>query len=211
VGNGIYWPSFFFLLFSGVAIAFALAVVFSSNIVRMAFFLVISLGATAGLFFLAGADFVGAMQLMIYVGGTLVLLIFGVMLTSQQRFVSMKTSGGDWVVAALLGGSLLALLVLGVAFNVPKWKSPPRAAVAAVEHRPTATPIGMGLLGGRVDQLDELDPARRAGMSGYLLIFEIISVHLLVVLVGAAYLARAKRRRDSVPRIDAPESSRVLV
>ena len=64
----------------------------SANIVRMAFYLVLSLAATAGLFFLAGADFVGAMQLLIYVGGTLVLLVFGVMLTSQDRFISMKTS-----------------------------------------------------------------------------------------------------------------------
>ncbi len=73
-GIAINWHSFFFLLFALVACVFALAVVFSSNIVRMAFYLVLSLGATAGLFFLAGADFVGAMQLMIYVGGTLVLL-----------------------------------------------------------------------------------------------------------------------------------------
>ena len=44
------------------------------------------------------------MQLMIYVGGTLVLLIFGVMLTAQGPFISMKTGGGDWVVALLLSG-----------------------------------------------------------------------------------------------------------
>ena len=53
----------------------------------------------------------------------------------------------------------------------------------------------MGLLGARVDQLDEPDETRRAGMAGYLFQFEIVSVHLLVVLVGAAYLARAKRKR----------------
>src|SRR3954470_12854834 len=88
----IYWPSFFFLLFAGIACAFAVAVVITPNIVRMAFYLVLSLAATAGLFFLAGADFVGAMQIMIYVGGTLVLLVFGVMLTSQDRFISMRTS-----------------------------------------------------------------------------------------------------------------------
>ncbi len=88
----IYWPSFFFLLFAAIACAFAVAVVLTPNIVRMAFYLVLSLAATAGLFFLAGADFVGAMQIMIYVGGTLVLLVFGVMLTSQDRFISMKTS-----------------------------------------------------------------------------------------------------------------------
>ena len=81
----INWHTFFFLLFALVACGFAVAVVVSSNIVRMAFYLVVSLAATAGLFFLAGADFVGAMQLMIYVGGTLVLLIFGVMLTARGR------------------------------------------------------------------------------------------------------------------------------
>ena len=73
------------------------------NIVRMAFYLMLSLAATAALFFLAGADFVGAMQLMIYVGGTLVLLIFGVMLTSQGRFVSMKTNQSDMLLGLLAG------------------------------------------------------------------------------------------------------------
>ncbi|MBA3480852.1 MAG: hypothetical protein H0T51_03460, partial [Pirellulales bacterium] len=53
-------------------------------------------------------------------------------------------------------------------------------------------------LGARVDQLDQPE-TRRAGMSGYLLHFEIISVHLLVVLVGAAYLARAKRKSNPLP------------
>src|SRR5277367_1724268 len=103
----INWHSFLFLLFGLVACVFAMAVVFSNNIVRMAFYLVLSLAATSGLFFLAGADFVGAMQLMIYVGGTLVLLVFGVMLTAQGPFVSMKTRGGDWILAVLVSGSLL--------------------------------------------------------------------------------------------------------
>ena len=99
---------------------FALAVVFTSNIVRMAFYLVLSLGATAGLFFLAGADFVGAMQILIYVGGTLVLLVFGVMLTAQGPFISMKTASGEWLLAALVGGSLLAVL-LPTAFRIGEW------------------------------------------------------------------------------------------
>jgi NADH-quinone oxidoreductase subunit J len=60
----------------------------------------------------------------------------------------------------------------------------------------------MGLLGARVDQLDEQDQTRRAGMSGYLLHFEIVSVHLLVVLIGAAYLARAKRRPALAPALE---------
>ena len=56
----------------------------------------------------------------------------------------------------------------------------------------------MGLLGARVDKLDESDEAKQAGMSGYLFHFEIVSVHLLVVLIGAAYLARAKRKTAGV-------------
>lgn len=188
MADSIYWPSFFFLLFAGIACAFAIAVVLSPNIVRMAFYLVMSLASTAELFFLAGADFVGAMQILIYVGGTLVLLVFGVMLTSQDRFISMRTSRGEMLVAGLVGASLLAVLV-GAAWSVPGWAAPSRDQVDAVSVEPTATPIGMGLLGARVD-----DPTR----SGYLLIFEIISVHLLVVLIGAAYLARARRRRSTV-------------
>ena len=91
------WHSVLFLLFAAVACACAVAVVLADNVVRMAFYLVLSLASTAGLFFLAGAEFVGAMQLMIYVGGTLVLLVFGVMLTAQAPFVAIKTSSSDRV------------------------------------------------------------------------------------------------------------------
>jgi NADH-quinone oxidoreductase subunit J len=193
----IYWPSVFFLLSAGLSCAFAVAVLLSPNIVRMAFYLVMSLAGTAALFFLAGQDFIGAMQLLIYVGGTLVLLVFGVMLTSQERFVSMKTMAGDWVFGLFAGGALLFLLV-AAAYNNPAWRSPDRAEVEQMTVQKTAAPIAMGLLGARVDKLEETDATRRAGMSGYLLHFEIVSVHLLVVLVGAAYLARAKRRPDTV-------------
>jgi NADH:ubiquinone oxidoreductase subunit 6 (subunit J) len=191
------WHTFFFLLFALVACGFAVAVVLSSNIVRMAFYLVLSLGATAGLFFLAGSDFIGAMQLLIYVGGTLVLLVFGVMLTAQSPFISMKTRGGDWVLAALVGGSLLALLTQA-AFSVNDWQGKPDNTSEVAMTTPTSTPVGMALAGVRVDALSQENATEAAGLSGYLLPFEIVSVHLLVVLVGAAYLARAKRR--AVPR-----------
>jgi len=208
----IIWHTFFFFLFSFLACVFAVAVLVTSNIVRMAFFLVISLGSTAGLFFLAGADLVGSMQLMIYVGGTLVLLIFGVMLTARSPLISMHTPSGEWILGAIVGGSLLAVL-LQIALSPKAWQQGPElppAAYTAVEAgtpaaaelardprlRPpqTATKLGLGLLGERVDKLVVQDPTRRAGMSGYLLPFEIVSVHLLVVLVGAAYLARARFR-----------------
>jgi len=191
MSDSIYWPSFFFYMFAAIACAFAIAVVVSSNIVRMAFYLVMSLAATAGLFFVAGADFVGSMQFLIYVGGTLVLLVFGVMLTSQDRFVSMKTSRPELLMASVVGGCLFVLLLFA-ARSVPEWRAMPRDRAEAVVLQPTAAPIGMGLLGARVDAPDSPDAA------GYLLVFEIISVHLLVVLVGAAYLARAKRKGSLV-------------
>jgi NADH-quinone oxidoreductase subunit J len=184
----INWHSTFFLLFAVLACGCAVAVVAADNVVRMALYLVLSLGATAALFFLAGAEFVGAMQLMIYVGGTLVLLVFGVMLTAQAPFVSIKTTPADRALAGIVGASLLAVLLLS-AFSVAEWRKP----AAGVVGEPTATPIGMALLGVRVDEPPAGSPA--GGRSGYLLPFEIVSVHLLVVLVSAAYLARAKRRK----------------
>ncbi len=81
--EAINWHTCFFLLFAAIACVLAVAVVITGNIVRMAAYLIVSLGAVAGLFFLAGADFLGAVQLMVYVGGTMVLLVFGVMLTAR--------------------------------------------------------------------------------------------------------------------------------
>ena len=190
----INWHSFFFLLFALVTCGFALGVLFSSNIVRMAFYLTIALGTTSGLFILAGAHFVGAMQLMIYVGGTLVLLIFGVMLTAHEGAVLMKTRAGDWVMAMIVGGSLLALLI-SAAVSIPTWRSnevTPAELTADDSH--STSSIGLALIGVRTDIATEKDATLRRGLSGYLLAFEIVSVHLLVVLVGAAYLARAKQR-----------------
>lgn len=200
----INWHSFFFLLFALVACGMALAVVFSSNIVRMAFFLTISLGAVSGLFILAGAHFVGAMQLMIYVGGTLVLLIFGVMLTSQAQFIEMKTKGGEWILAAVVGGSLLSVL-LAAAMSVSAWHGPDEAlqeklAAGEVQVAQDTTAIGDALMGWRPDSLAQANTTLRHGMSGYLFHFEIVSMHLLVVLIGAAFLARARVQTAARPR-----------
>ena len=189
----IHWHSFFFLLFALAACGSAVAVVFSSNIVRMAFYLILSLAAMAGLFFLAGAEFLGAMQLMVYVGGTLVLLVFGVMLTARGPFVSLRTGGGQWILALLAGGALLAVL-LQAALGVGAWAGSAGEGLAAeAAQSPPRRRWAWACLGVRTDRLD-VAAADRPDMAGYLLVFEIISVHLLVVLVGAAYLARAKRR-----------------
>lgn len=194
----IEWPSFFFLLFALIACAFGAAVLFTNNIVRMAFYLTICLGATSGLFFLAGAEFVGAMQLMIYVGGTLVLLIFGVMLTAQSRFISLQTKPHEWVIAVVLGGALLGLL-LQVSFSVPQWRTPnpQRDQLTRADAHHTSQ-LGFALSGVRIDQAEQNNAELRKGMSGYLLPFVIVSIHLLVVLIGAGYMARTKRRAAEV-------------
>ncbi|MHB8969655.1 MAG: NADH-quinone oxidoreductase subunit J family protein [Pirellulaceae bacterium] len=193
------WYAFFFLLFALAACVFAAAVLFTSNIVRMAFYLTLSLGATAGLFFLAGAEFIGAMQLMIYVGGTLVLLVFGVMLTAQARFISLRARSGEWILSLVAGSALLGLL-LATAFGVQDWRTARKGGPLPIAEAQTATAVGAGLSGVRVDRLNirpDESPALRLEhtYSGYLLPFVIVSIHLLVVLVGAAYLARTKVRR----------------
>ena len=160
--TGIYWPSFFFSAVRGIACAFAIAVLFTRNIVRMAFYLVLSLWATAGLFFLAGAEFVGAMQLMIYVGGTLVLLIFGVMLTAQSPFVSMKTSGRR--LGAGCGGWRLAVGCVdpGAGALSVDWQWPRDRAgrTKPWQNEPTATQLGLGLMGIRPDQQTQENETR---------------------------------------------------
>jgi NADH-quinone oxidoreductase subunit J len=210
MSNAVNLHSLFFLLLAAVACAFAVAVVVSGNIVRMACYLIVSLAAVAGLFFTAGADFLGAVQIMVYVGGTMVLLVFGVMLTARGPFVSMKTGAAQWLLAIVAGSALLAML-LQAAFSIPGWSKPAadQYQTASVAPNNTGSPtenIGLALMGVRTDRLndkvdDKGNAVQRAGMSGYLLPFEIISIHLVVVLIGAAYLARARRRTVPRPKV----------
>lgn len=201
-----------FWIFALVVCTSAAAVVISQSVVRMAFWLIISLGSTAGLFFLLRADFVATAQLLVYVGGTLVLLIFGVMLTASGPFLSMKTSVGEATLAAGIAFLLLAL-ILGSACSVD-WAAVSAAAAKPQEFNPaqptrpgfnsvdegsTTHTLGFAFLGIRTDKDLGRKPTDAMGgqgalSTGYLLPFEIASVHLLVVLIGAAYLARAKRR-----------------
>ena len=196
--DAIAWHQFFFVMFALLTCGFAVGVLFSGNIVRMAFYLVLSLASSAGLFFLAGAEFVGAMQLMIYVGGPLVLLIFGVMLTAQDRFISLKTPAGEWVLSLIIGGTLLSLL-LAAAFRYEGWQQAELGDTTPTSSQADTTArLGLSLVGVRPDKLE--GGGLTDGMSGYLFPFIIVSVHLLVVLVGAAYMARAKKRTTTTAR-----------
>jgi len=184
-----------FYTLAALTAASAVGVVVSQNIVRAATWLLFALAGTAGVFFLLGADFMGATQLLIYVGGTLVLVVFGVMLTASGPFVNMKITAAEWVLNLAVG-----LLLYGVLAVVLLKVEPPPGFDPKSTLPPSKT-LGAALLGDdkvtpteNITGAPGLKAADRTQMS-YLLPFEIVSVHLLVVLVGAAYLARAKRRK----------------
>src|SRR5205809_2330358 len=108
-------PAFLFWSLAALTGGCAIAVVVSQNIVRSATWLLFTLGGVSAIFFLLGADFVGATQLLVYVGGTLVLVVFGVMLTAQGPFITMKTSAAEYAVSIGVGllffGMLAVVLV----------------------------------------------------------------------------------------------------
>ena len=188
-----------FILLAVLTAISALAVVVVQNIVRAATWLLFALAGTAGVFFLLGADFLGATQLLIYVGGTLVLVVFGVMLTAQGPFINLRTSAVEWGVSLVVG--VLLFGVLAVVTTTSAWDlgTPTKEQKTALTDTATssnAIKLGVGFLGGPVGPDGHGGRVgRRVLGTGYLLPFEIVSVHLLVVLIGAAYLARAKRRR----------------
>jgi NADH-quinone oxidoreductase subunit J len=178
----------------------ALAVVLTQNIVRAAAWLLFTLAGVSGLFFLLGADFVGSTQLLVYVGGTLVLVVFGVMLTAQGPFINMRIGAAEWAIALAVGLLLYAVLSVSLVISKPLFSA---RNPTMSEALPDSTALGLSLLGqaqaspsGDVSGLPSTIHRSRKPVS-YLLPFEIVSVHLLVVLIGAAYLARAKRRRQA--------------
>ena len=165
-----------FLIVAATTAFGALGVVLSRSVVRAAVWLLATLIGVALADFLLGAEFLGAAQLIVYVGGTLVLMVFGVMITNQGPFAGIRTKPLEWIVGGTLAGLLFATLVV---FSL-------RAAQPVSsdgDSLPSAGPLGAAFLG---------VPDERG--TAFLLPFEIVSIHLLVVLVAAAYLARAKRR-----------------
>jgi NADH-quinone oxidoreductase subunit J len=188
-------PIALFAIVATITAVSALGVLLSRDIVRMAVWLLFSLIGVSLTYFLLGAEFVGAAQLIVYVGGTLVLVVFGVMLTAHRPLRELRTRPAEWAVGGVLGLVLFGLLI-AVSFRIALPPTP------SDDHLPGTAPLGLSFLG-----IVETTP--KSSLSGvpsgtvlprtpvaYLLPFEIVSVHLLVVLIGAAYLARAKRRRQ---------------
>jgi NADH-quinone oxidoreductase subunit J len=161
---------------TGTATA-ALGVVFSRGIIRTAIYLLLTLVGVALTFFLLGAEFLGAAQLIVYVGGTLVLVVFGGMLTAGGPFAHFETKKLEWLIGGILAVGLFIMLA-ACSLQLDQRAGPPRPL-------PGVGALGLGFLG----------VGDRPGGVSYLLPFELVSIHLLVVLIGAAYLARAKGRK----------------
>lgn len=159
-----------FYLFTVLALGSAIVVVFSRNIVRSAFSLMITLLSVAAFYVLMMADFVGIVQLLLYVGGILVLILFGVMLTNRQISVDIRESPIQTIPAVIITATIGG--ILAGAIWTTAW--PVREGEKALEA--TAPVIGEMFL------------------TTYLLPFEVASILLLVALVGAALIARRERK-----------------
>ena len=155
-----------FYLFALIAIGGALGVVLARRVFHSALFLVASLAAVAGVFVILGGDFLGVVQILIYVGAIMVLIIFGIMLTPNE--ISMPSLGGRGQVFA---GAAIALIILVGTVAVAIRTRWPGSTSAALDI-PTTETIGRGLL------------------STYALPFEIASILLLVAMIGAIVVAR---------------------
>ena len=153
-------------LFIAILIIFsAINVVVSSQLIYSAVSLLFTLFGIAALYVFLYADFMAATQVIIYVGGILVLIIFGVMLTNKIDTPNIVSSSSNQVIG-FFASSFLFLIQLAVIFKTD-WK---QGEVQQVES--TVAIIGNMLL------------------QHYFLAFEIISVLLLAALIGAAFLSR---------------------
>jgi NADH-quinone oxidoreductase subunit J len=202
---------FLFYLLAGLTGLCAISVVVTQNIVRAAAWLLFTLAGVSGILFFLGANFVGATQLFVYVGGTLVLVVFGVMLTAQGPFITMKTGAAEWAVSTLVGLLLYGVLATAILTRTKTndFATGPVTQQGGGELTPS-TVLGESLLGIEqatpkanvtgvpAEKRKDLPNKGERSPVGYLLPFEIVSIHLLVVLIGAAYLARTKRRRQPV-------------
>ena len=146
----------------------ALWVVSSPNLVHSAVSLLFTLFGVAGLYVFLYADFLAATQVVIYVGGILVLIIFGVMLTNKIDKPIIESNSSNKIIGVFISGFIF--LILSIIIFQTNWNALPNNS----EGSSTVSLIGKLILG------------------DYLLPFELISILLLAALTGSAMLARKK-------------------
>ena len=154
-----------FYLFAIITVGSAVFVVTTRNVIYSAFFLLFTFFGVSGIYVLLGADFLAIVQIMVYVGGILILLIFGVMLTNKITDVEIRTGTVHLLPAAIGVGIFMGAVISVMIWT--EWKSQPAA-------NPVTTTIGLGNL----------------LMNEYVLIFELLGILLLIALIGAASIAR---------------------
>lgn len=158
-----------FYLFALLTLVSAYFVVTNKNIVHSAFFLLFTLFGIAGLYVLLGADFLAVVQIMVYVGGILILLLFGVMITNKITNVSIKTGTIHIIPAAIVIGlfaGALASIMVKTQWQTESAKIPFTTSYA----------LGKSLI------------------TEYVLIFEILGILLLIALIGAASITRREEK-----------------
>ena len=158
---------FMFYLFAALTLVSAFFVVTIRNIVYSAFFLLFTFIGVVGLYVLLAADFIAIVQLVVYVGGILILLLFGVMLTNKITSVQIKSGTFQILPAAIAVGLFAGILT--ASFVNTKWK-------ILESEIPATTAYSLGNL----------------LMQEYAIVFELLGVLLLVALIGAASMARRK-------------------
>jgi len=154
-----------FYLFAAVTLISAFFVVTNRNIVHSAFYLLFTFFGVAGIYVMLGADFVAVVQLIVYVGGILILILFGVMLTNKIVNVEIKTGTIHTLPASIVLGLFAG--AIGAAVLNTNWK-----VVESPDPVPTTAAIGSMLI------------------NEYALIFELLGILLLITLIGAASMAR---------------------
>jgi NADH-quinone oxidoreductase subunit J len=159
-----------FVILAAITIFSAILVVTIKNIVRAALFLALSFVGVAGLYVLLNAEFLAAVQVLIYVGAITVLILFAIMLT-QQIMSSRIRQTTEWFWPAL-AVSLAMLAVMTIFFAMPKY--PTHTDLSAL---PTNTTM----------------PLAEALLKPYLLPFELASLILLAALIGAIVIAKEEK------------------
>jgi NADH-quinone oxidoreductase subunit J len=177
-----------FYVLAAITVGSAAVVVLARGLIYSAFALLFTFFGVAGLYLLLGADFLGATQLLIYVGGILVLLLFGVMLTHKLYDLDLKSGTTQFLPGLIIGAGLFLVLA---------YPGIPRPGFWPSEYWPLA---GRGLLWtaqwatgpGRLPAPTTADIGAEF-MGRYLLPFEAASILLLVALMGAAMIVRRKK------------------
>jgi NADH-quinone oxidoreductase subunit J len=161
-----------FYILAAIVLSFAVMTVSARNPVRSALYLISALIGVAGLFLLQKAEFVAAVQILVYVGGIMVLFLFVIMLVNVRETVVEPRAVRQWKIGLLLAGVLAAELVFFLTTGAEFFKREVEPATIVQAQTMNTESVGTVLY------------------TTYLLPFEIASVLLLVAIVGAVVLAK---------------------